>query len=235
MSAIAIIPARSGSKRIPGKNIKMFFGKPIIAYSIRAAKESDLFEKIIVSTDSEEIAKVASDWGAEVPFIRPAELSGDVVTTDSVVLHALQWIKENIKVFKYACCIYATAPLIRQNDLKKGFDLLVENNAVSAFSVAEFAYPIFRALKINDKGNAVMFWPEYYNTFSQDLPAAYHDAGQFYCIHVEKNLQEKRLFSSHSIPVVLPAYRVQDIDILDDWEMAERKYKAMMEDKKPLL
>jgi len=227
LETVAIIPARGGSSRIPNKNIKPFAGKPIISYSIEAAKLSGIFDTIIVSTDSETIAKTARDWGAEVPFMRPPELSDDYTPTAPVIIHALQWLADNGKPATYACCIYATAPFVRPEFIKQGYDTLVRNKVSSVFSVTSFPFPIFRALRITDKGNLEMFWPEYELRRSQDLPDAYHDAGQFYWLKVESFLKNKRLYSSDAMPVRLPCYLVHDIDTMEDWDTAERMLRAL--------
>src|SRR5512145_3210924 len=191
---VAIIPARIGSKRIPKKNIKLFHGKPIIAYSIQAAHETGLFSKVIVSTDSQELADIAMSHGAEVPFMRPAELSDDFTGTDAVILHALNWLMDHGQDIQYVCCIYATAPLIDSVFIRKGLELLIRANATSAFSVTTYPYPIYRSLSINENGRLVMIWPDYMNVRSQDLSEAYHDAGQFYWANVKKYLIEKKFF-----------------------------------------
>jgi pseudaminic acid cytidylyltransferase len=228
MSIVAIIPARGGSKRIPGKNIKLFAGKPIIAYSIAAARKSGLFSRIIVSTDSQKITRVAEKFGSEVPFIRPAELSDDFADTSAVILHTLNWLKENDALPDYFCCIYATAPFIQVKSLKQGLDWLRQADAVTALSVTSFAYPIFRALKTDKDGYLKMFWSEHKNTRSNDLPEAYHDAGQFYWAHTQRFLKEETFFSSKAIPVVLPRHLVQDIDTPEDWKVAEHMHKAFI-------
>ena len=226
MKKVAIIPARGGSKRIPNKNIKVFAGQPIIAYSINAARDSNLFDRIILSTDSEEIAEIGKSYGAEVPFMRPPELSDDITGTAEVLIHSLNWLIEHDKFYPYFCCIYPTAPFLEKKYLFEGFDILYEKNATTAFSVTSFSYPIFRALKIDANNRAKMFWPEHLHTRSNDLPDAYHDAGQFYWGDTEKFLKEKILFSSDSVPIILPRYLVQDIDTLEDWETAEILYLA---------
>jgi len=228
---IAIIPARGGSKRISNKNIKLFAGQPIISYSIKAAQETKLFERIIVSTDSEEIAEVSKSHGAEVPFMRPTELADDFTGTVPVLLHALDWLNEHGSVADYFCCIYATAPFIRPEFIRRGFDLLKEKEATVAFSVTTFPYPIFRALKIGDNGCIEMFWPNHENSRSNDLPEAYHDAGQFYWGNTEKFITEKTPFSSDAVPIVIPRYLVQDIDTLEDWKTAEKMYSALQMNK----
>jgi pseudaminic acid cytidylyltransferase len=222
MNIVAIIPARGGSKRIPNKNIKLFAGQPIISYTIKAAQHADLFDKIIISTDSEKIAKVAESYGAEVPFIRPAELADDYTGTDAVILHALKRLVEDGEKIDYICCIYATAPFIKAEYIIKGYNILRDKNATTSFSVTTYHFPIFRSLKINNQDRLEMFWPEYKETRSQDLPEAYHDAGQFYWAAAKKYLKEKQFYSKDAVPVILPRYLVQDIDTIEDWETAEK-------------
>ena len=224
---VAVIPARGGSKRIPRKNIKFFLGKPIIAYSIAAARESNLFDRVLVSTDDIEITEVAEHYGAEVPFSRPAELAGDYTGTDEVFVHALEWLIDNDKTYDYACCVYPTAPLLKVNYLQKGLELLKENEGVSAFSVTTYPYPIFRSLRINVKNRLEIFFPEYFDSRSQDLPEAYHDAGQFYWVDVKKYLKEKKIFSINAIPIIIPRFLTQDIDTMEDWEFAEKMYQII--------
>lgn len=227
MNSVAIIPARGGSKRIRKKNIRHFAGKPIISYSIKAAKDSAIFNRIIVSTDSDEIAKSAIDYGAEVPFNRPAELSDDFTATAPVILHALNWLAENDSAADFFCCIYATAPFLKPEFLKKGLEDLIAMDATISFAVTSFSYPIFRALKIGENGRIKMIWPEHEKSRSNDLPQVYHDAGQFYWGNAKKFLKEQKLYSSDSIPIILPGYLVQDIDTPDDWHKAEIMYLAM--------
>jgi len=221
---IVIIPARGGSKRIPQKNIKPFLGKPIIAYSIETAKQSELFNEIIVSTDSDEIAEVATQYGAEVPFKRPAELADDFTGTDAVFLHALEWLNENDKAYDYACCLYPTAPAIKAQHLQKGWELLQEKQGTSTISVVAYSSRIFRAFKMNERNRLEMIWPEYRMSRSNDLPESYYDVGQFYWADVNKYLKERDLYSYDAIPVILPHNLVQDIDTLEDWEVAEKLY-----------
>ena len=218
---IAVIPARGGSKRIPRKNIRPFCGKPMIAWSIEAAKSSGLFEHIIVSTDDAEIAEVAKQWGAEVPFIRTEELSNDHTGTTPVIAHATQWALDQGFNVAAVCCIYATAPFVQINDLKRGWDAMNSGDWNYAFTVTDFAAPIFRSFKQTAEGGVEMFFPEYFVTRSQDLPTALHDAGQFYWGYPDAWLEEKRIFDRHSVPVIIPRWRVQDIDTPDDWERAE--------------
>ncbi len=224
---VAIIPARGGSKRIPKKNIKNFLGKPIIAYSIMAAEKSGLFERIVVSTDDREIADTAIQYGAEVPFIRPETLADDHTGTLEVIRHAVDWLRDNDRLYDYACCIYATAPFIRIRDLKKGYERLKKSRKSFAFSITSFPSPIFRALKLTDTGELAMFWPENYPKRSQDLPEAYHDAGQFYWGRSEAFLQKTSLFESNAVPIILPRYLAQDIDTPGDWHQAELIYQAL--------
>jgi pseudaminic acid cytidylyltransferase len=223
---IAIIPARGGSKRIPRKNIRPFLGKPIIAYSIEAALDAGMFDRIIVSTDDREIAEVANAHGAETPFLRPADISDDQTGTATVVKHALEWLSATGAPAQYACCIYATAPFVRATDLQDGFNQLVASSKAFAFSVTSFPFPIQRALKLVGNGVAP-FSPEHAETRSQDLEEAYHDAGQFYWGRAAAFLANSPLFSPSSIPVLLPRHRVQDIDTEEDWVRAEHLFRAI--------
>lgn len=218
---IAVIPARGGSKRIPRKNIKEFCGKPMIAWSIEAAKSSGLFDRIIVSTDDAEIAEVAKQWGAEVPFMRPDALSNDFAATTAVIAHAVQWALDQGLDVTSVCCIYATAPFVRTDDLKRGWDALNSGDWDYAFTVTDFAAPIFRSFKQTTEGGVEMFFPEHFATRSQDLPTALHDAGQFYWGRLAAWLGGRRIFDRRSLPVVIPRWRVQDIDTSDDWARAE--------------
>lgn len=228
MTTVCIIPARGGSKRIPRKNVRIFAGCAMIVHSIRAAKDSGAFDRIICSTDDDEVASVALEAGADIPFRRPAELADDHATTDQVIQHCLQWFRENGAEPQYACCLFATAPFTCGSDLARGLELLKAHSATSAFSVTTFPYPIFRALRVNERNRLEMFWPEHRLTRSQDLPEAWHDAGQFYWIDVPKYLAEGRIFSSDSVPVPLPRHWVQDIDTEEDWTRAELMYRIMM-------
>lgn len=218
---LAVIPARGGSKRIPRKNIKHFSGKPMIAWSIEAAQSSGLFERIIVSTDDTEIAEVAKQWGAETPFIRPEELSNDYASTTSVIAHATQWALAQSLEVEAVCCIYATAPFVQVDDLKRGWESLNSGDWDYAFTVTDFPAPIFRAFKQADTGGIEMFYPEHFATRSQDLPVALHDAGQFYWGRPLAWIEGRRIFDHRSKPVVIPRWRVQDIDTLEDWKRAE--------------
>lgn len=224
---VAVIPARGGSKRIPRKNIKDFCGKPMIAWSIEVAKTSSCFDRILVSTDDPEIAETARQWGAEVPFMRPAELSDDYTGTIPVIRHAVQWLQEHAGPVDYICCIYATAPFITAQDLQKGWQLIQGSAHDYAFSVTSYAFPIQRAIRITEQGRIAMFNPEHFMTRSQDLEEAWHDAGQFYWGTAAAWLGEKPIFAEGSVPVKLPRHRVQDIDTPEDWTRAEWLFKAM--------
>ena len=224
---LAVIPARGGSKRIPRKNIKEFCGKPMIAWSIDAARLSGSFDRIIVSTDDAEIADVARAHGAEVPFIRPAELSDDHTGTIPVIAHSIDWMNRNDATVEFACCLYATAPFVRPTDLRHGLELLGQSGADYAFTVTSFPFPIQRAIRITNDQRVEMFDPGHFNTRSQDLEDAFHDAVQFYWGRAAAWLTGKQLFSRDATPVLLPRHRVQDIDTAEDWERAEWLFKAM--------
>lgn len=224
---IAIIPARGGSKRIPRKNIKPFCGQPMLAWSIDAARRSGCFDRILVSTDDKEIAQVACSHGAEVPFMRPAALSDDYTGTIPVIAHAIEWINQHIGGVSYACCIYATAPFVQADDLRRGFVQLNQSDADYVFSVTSYAFPIQRAIRITNQQRVEMFNPEHFSTRSQDLTEAFHDAGQFYWGRSEAWLADRPIFSSAAMPLVLPRHRVQDIDTPEDWARAEWLFKAM--------
>jgi N-acylneuraminate cytidylyltransferase len=224
---LAVIPARGGSKRIPRKNIKPFGGLPMIAWSIRAAIQSQCFDRIIVSTEDTEIAAVAKEHGAEVPFVRPANLSEDDTSTIPVIAHAIDWQGQHDQSPTQVCCLYATAPFVQAADLQRGLYVLQSTAADYAFSVTSYAFPIQRAIRITPDARVEMFQPEHFNTRSQDLPEAWHDAGQFYWGQTQAWLAGKPLFSKDSAPVPLSRYCVQDIDTPEDWEQAEWMFKAM--------
>lgn len=224
---VAVIPARGGSKRIPRKNIRNFCGKPMLAWSIDAALKSGCVDRVVVSTDDPEIASVAQEHGADIPFMRPANLADDYAGTTVVVQHAVQWlISQGVDVSE-ACCLYATAPFVTAEDLRRGFDLLVQSGASYAFSVTTYSFPIQRALKLTEAGRIAMFHPEHADTRSQDLEEAYHDAGQFYWGTRQAWLDAAAIYADHSVPVMLPRYRVQDIDTQEDWERAVWMFEAM--------
>lgn len=224
---LAVIPARGGSKRIPRKNIKIFCGKPMIAWSIEAALQSGCFDQVIVSTDDAEIAEVSRQYGASMPFVRPADLSDDHTGTAAVIAHAVNWFKQQGQAPEQVCCLYATAPFVRAEDIQRGLHILEAATSDYAFSVTSYAFPIQRAIRITERGRVEMFSPEYFNTRSQDLEEAYHDAGQFYWGRASAWLAGKMIFGPDSAPVLLPRHRVQDIDTAEDWLRAEWLFKAM--------
>jgi len=226
MKTIAIILARGGSKRIPLKNIKLFLDKPIIAYSINAALSSGLFDEVMVSTDNDQIATVAKEYGAKLPFLRTASTSSDSSTTAEALIEVLNSYKENGQEFDYACCLYPTAPFVSSEKLIHAFDFLLQKKHLSVFPVMSFSYPIWRSLKI-ETGKLMMNYPEYKDMRSQDLPLAYHDAGQFYFFKVEALFAEKTLFTSNSGAIVIDELEGHDIDNLTDWKIAEMKYKVL--------
>ena len=226
MSSIVVIPARGGSKRISRKNIKEFFGKPIIAYSIEAAIESCVFDEVMVSTDDEEIAETAKDNGAVVPFYRSEEMSSDSAMTAQVLIEVLGEYDKMGKAFTYICCLYPCAPFVTAERLKEGMNLLESSGADSVFPVARFSSPPQRALVIRD-GGLTMLNPENYNVRSQDLEPLYHDAGQFYCIKSTSLREEEKLYCRRTLPIVLSDNEVQDIDTEDDWTAAEIKYRIL--------
>lgn len=225
---LAVIPARGGSKRIPRKNIKDFYGKPMIAWSIEAALKSNCFDEVWVSTDDKEIADIAIEYGAKVPFMRPVHLSDDYATTADVMQHATQAFSQlQGQSPDYICCLYATAPFVQANDLQAGLQLLKNNPLDYVFSATTFAFPIQRAIKLNQDGNVEMFQPENFSKRSQDLDEAWHDAGQFYWGTAKAWLEKCPVFSSKSRIVELPRARVQDIDTLEDWQIAELLFGAL--------
>lgn len=224
---LAIIPARGGSKRIPKKNIKSFLGQPIINYSIAAAIQSGVFDKVIVSTDSEEIKSLAIKGGADVPFMRPKNLATDESSTAVVLSHAVKWFQNHGHKVEHFCCIYPTAPLLSPSFIRDGYNLITSEKVASVFSVATFPYPIQRALKLNRSGGLEMFWPEHENSLSNYLEESYHDAGQFYWLNTDQFLNTGKLFSRDALPIVLPRYLVQDIDSPEDWDTAERLFMAL--------
>lgn len=220
---LAIITARGGSKRIPRKNIKEFCGKPILCYSIEAAKDAGVFDEIMVSTDDEEIAKVARNAGASVPFFRSAETSGDYASTDDVIMEVLTAYREAGQEFESFCCIYPTAPFLSGRRLRSAMELL--NEADSVMPVVPFSYPPQRGLIINEDGYVERQFPEYAAARSQDLPKIYHDCGQFYACRTDAFLKAGTTDVERLLPLVLTELEVQDIDTMEDWELAEMKYK----------
>ncbi len=230
---LAVIPARGGSKRIPRKNIRAFGGRPMIAWSIDAARASGCFDRIVVSTDDAEIADVARGCGADVPFLRPDALADDHTGTIPVIAHAVRWHQAQGAVPQAVCCIYATAPFLQGDDLREGLDTLQREACDYAFSVTRYAFPIQRAIRITAGHRVEMFQPEQFNTRSQDLPEAFHDAGQFYWGRAGAWLAGRPIFSPDAAPVILPRHRVQDIDTPEDWERAEWMFRAMQQAHQP--
>lgn len=224
---VAIIPARGGSKRIPGKNIKSFCGKPMIAWSIEAALQSGCFDQVLVSTDSQEIAGCAQSYGAVVPFIRPADLSGDHTTTIPVIQHAIRFLQQQGLPVQHACCLYATAPFVRADDLQRALEKLEKTEVDYVFSATTFPFPIQRAIRLNQEGCVSMFYPEHALTRSQDLEEAFHDAGQFYWGKASAWLNGQPIFGPTSRLHLLPRFRVQDIDTPEDWYRAELMFRAL--------
>lgn len=226
---VAIITARGGSKRIPKKNRKEFCGKPIIAYSIEAALQVEIFEEVMVSTDDKEIAEIALKYGAKVPFYRTADTSGDFATTADVLLEVLNEYKKVGKYFDNFCCIYPTAPFVTPEKLREGMGLLKE--AESVLPVVKFSFPPQRCVVIKN-GKVEMKWKENLNVRSQDLEPFYHDCGQFYCCRTETFLREKKLILENTAPLIMDEREVQDIDNIEDWEIAEIKFQKMMENRR---
>ena len=224
---LALIPARGGSKRIHRKNIRLFRGRPMIAWSIEAARTAGCFDHILVSTDDEEIAGVARSLGAEVPFLRPAHLADDQATTQAVVLHTVQWCEQQGLAPQAVCCLYATAPFVQPADLVAAGQLLDKAPAGSfVFTATSFPFPIQRAIQIDAAGRSAMFHPEHFNTRSQDLEEAFHDAGQFYWARPEAWAASHNLFNDGR-PLILPRWRVQDIDTEEDWTRAELLHQLL--------
>lgn len=228
MSSIAIITARGGSKRIPRKNIKLFLGKPMLVYSIEAALRSGIFDEVMVSTDDEEIADIAKEAGASVPFFRSEKTANDFAATSDVILEVLEEYRKRGKEFESFCCIYPTAPFITPERLKEGMELLAEKKPDSVMPVVSFSFPPQRCVIIeNDK--LVPKWPENMPKRSQDLEPYYHDCGQFYCVDTKRFLEEKVILMPNTCPLILSELEVQDIDNEVDWKLAELKYKLLHE------
>jgi len=228
MHSIAIIPARGGSKRIPNKNIKPFCGKPIIAYSIETAIKSDCFDEIMVSTDDEEIAQLATSYNASVPFLRNPANSDDYVGMMDVVVEVIQRYKKDLSLhFDYACCLLATAPFVTEKLIQNAYSVLINDKATSAFPIVRYSYPIQRSLRL--KGNKTkMLWPENYSKRSQDLEPVFHDAGFFYWLNLSLFPGKENMFDNNSVGIELPEIFVQDIDTLADWDIAEFKYQYLL-------
>lgn len=226
MSAVAIITARGRSKRIPGKNIKDFLGRPIICYSIEAAIASGLFEEIMVSTDDEEIAAIAERAGASVPFMRSAASSDDFAVTDDVLMEVLEEYEKRGRVFDYMACIYPTAPFVTAEKLRDAMNLLIEEKASGVMPVVGFSFPPQRGMVVRN-GRLEYCYPENITKRSQDLETIYHDCGQFYCYNVEKFRACRGNLTDGYLPIVVNELEVQDIDNLSDWKLAEIKYSMM--------
>jgi len=224
---IAVIPARGGSRRIPRKNIRPFCGRPMIAWVIDTARASGLFEHVLVSTDDEEIGEVASQWGAEVPFRRSADLADDHTSTSAVIADATRWALDAGWPLEAVCCLYPTAPFTDAGDLSRGLDALFAGDWAFALAAAEFGAPIFRSFQQREHGGLEMFFPEHFATRSQDLPRALHDAGQFYWGRPSAWLEQRRMFDRWTVPVIIPRWRVQDIDEPDDWVRAELMFQYL--------
>lgn len=225
--SVAIITARGGSKRIPKKNIKPFLSKPIIAYSIESALESGLFDRVMVSTDDEEIIELSIKYGATVPFKRSEKNSDDFATTADVLTEVLQTLSDIGEVYSFACCIYPTAPLLTVQNLIKGNELILNSNFDTVFAACRFDFPIQRSLKVIDGGKAEMIWPENKRKRSQDFESAYRDAGQFYWLRVPNFMTKKEIFTDNTGAIQLTELEVQDIDNDVDWQLAELKYKII--------
>lgn len=225
--ALALIPARGGSKRIKNKNSRQFCGRPILEYSIETALRSGLFEKVIVSTDSEQIAELARANGAEVPFMRPAELANDTATTAKVLVHALDWYHERGIEWEWFSCIYPTAVFVEPDQLCSAAKLLKGSEIPAVLTVCRFDYPIQRSIRINGEGTLEWNWPEHELTRSQDLEDAYHDAGQFYMLAAKAFRSNPRLMPPGAVPYLLDSKQVVDIDTEEDWEMAEQTYRVV--------
>lgn len=229
-SNLCIIPARGGSKRIPRKNIRPFLGKPIIAYSIEAARQSGLFDEVMVSTDDPEIAAIAKSFGAEVPFIRSYRTSDDFSTTADVLNEVLQEYAKADRHFDKVCCCYATAPFVSSDRLIEGYTALDEETE-SVFPIVEFGFPILRSLKLKDGGLVELNWPENLNARSQDLPKSYHDAGQWYWLKTKAYREKGKLIMDRTKGIELNELEVQDIDSETDWKLAEIKYEILQKTK----
>ena len=231
MSNLAIIPARGGSKRIPRKNIKLFLGKPIIAYSIEAAINSGLFNEVMVSTDDAEIAEIAIKYGAKVPFMRSDKMSNDFATTFDVVEEVVNSYKEKQIEFENVCCIYPCAPFVNELRLKEAYDLFVKEHFDAVFPVMQFGFPIQRALQMDDFGKISFFYPENALTRSQDLLPSFHDAGQFYWMNVASCMEQQKIITDNTGSIVITELEGQDIDNEVDWKLAELKYELIQSTK----
>jgi pseudaminic acid cytidylyltransferase len=224
---VAVIPARGGSRRIPRKNVRPFCGKPVMAWVIETARASSLFEHVLVSTDDAEIRDIALQSGGECPFMRPSELADDHTVTSAVLGHATRWALDAGWDVDAVCCMYATAPLIDAGDLRRGLAALTAGDWAFAIAATTFAAPIQRAFTQRPDGGIEMYFPDQFATRTQDLPATLHDAGQFYWGRPKAWMDGRRLFDRWSVPVVIPRWRVQDIDEPEDWERAESVFRQL--------
>lgn len=230
MKTIAIITARGGSKRIPQKNRKDFCGKPILAYSVEAAVSCGIFDEVMVSTDDSQIAAIAEEYGAKVPFYRSEKTSNDYATTTQVLLEVLEEYEKRGQSFDAGACLYPTAPFVTAKKLQKAAQLFEDSEADTLIPVVRFSYPPQRAMVMKD-GFLTFQYPQYLNSRSQDLDAHYHDAGQFYFFRTEALRQNQSLMVGRILPFEISEMEVQDIDSLTDWKIAEIKYQMMMEQK----
>lgn len=227
---IAVITARGGSKRIPKKNIKQFCGKPIIAYAIEAAQKSGIFEEVMVSTDSDEIAQISMKYGAVVPFMRSDKNSDDFATTEDVIMEVVTEYRRRREEFDYVCCLYPTTPFVSGEMLKEAVTLMQEKRPAVVIPVVQFSYPPQRSFIIDNSGYAKFKYPQYVRARSQDLEKEYHDAGQFYIYNVEKLFALNGCIEDDFVPIVLPEICVQDIDTMSDWKLAELKYELLKDE-----
>jgi pseudaminic acid cytidylyltransferase len=226
MKTLAIITARGGSKRIPRKNIKDFFGKPIIAWSIDIAIRSGIFDEVMVSTDDVDIANISKKYGAQIPFVRSEKNANDMAGTEDVILEVLNNYKIVNKQFDIVCCIYPTTPLMTVNRLVECKNKLLQGEFDTVFPIIRYGHPVQRALKIHDN-RIKMAWPQYENTRTQDLEPYFHDAGQYYWLHVKQFVERKQIYSSNTGFIELSEMEAQDIDNIDDWNLAELKFKKI--------
>ena len=227
MKNLAVIPARGGSKRVPKKNIRPFFGEPMIGRAIKLAQQTKLFDSIIVSTDCEETAAVARSYGASIPFMRPASLSDDFVGTAPVISHAISLLETNNQTFDYVCCLYPCCPLLLPEDLIQGHDEIIKTDASFLYPIVEYAHPIQRSFRIDGSRLISSVFPEHEQSRTQDLEKTYHDAGQFYWGSAQSWVKNNRIFSN-SIGILMPAWRVADIDTEEDWKRAEALFKTTL-------
>lgn len=223
---IAVITARGGSKRIPGKNIRSFCGKPILVYSIEAAQEAEIFDEIMVSTEDSEIAELAEYYGAKIPFLRSKENAGDYAATADVLTEVLNRYQQCGRKFQYGCCIYPTAPFVTGKKLRSAMELLEQGETESVIPVTAFSFPPLRGMYV-ENGTAKYAFPGYEKKRSQDIPVMYHDCGQFYCFRVEEFLKHGALVTERTKALVTPELEVQDIDNEQDWKLAEMKFQLM--------